>query len=82
MAYSRALPGGDYEFETYEEGIYLQGICLEDTAEVWLDSEYVYMSGAPDWRIYWELMSGARHLVFERYVRCGNKTIEEQRYVN
>lgn len=29
------------EFETYEEGIYLHGICSNDTVEVWLDGEYV-----------------------------------------
>lgn len=27
----------DNEFETYEEGIYLHGICSKDTIEVWLD---------------------------------------------
>ena len=73
------------EFETYEEGIYLQGICSEDTAEVWLDGEYVYMSDVPDFGIYLELTPGEHHMVFELYDRCGNKTIEEivlQRYVN
>ena len=60
----------DNEFETYEEGIYLHGICSKDTIEVWLDGEYVYMSDVPDFGIY---------------DRCGNKTTEEivlQRYVN
>lgn len=38
----------DNEFETYEEGIYLHGICSKDTIEVWLDGEYVYMSDVPD----------------------------------
>lgn len=73
------------EFETYEEGIFLQGICSEDTAEVWLDGEYVYMSDVPDFGIYLELTPGEHHMVFELYDRCGNKTIEEivlQRYVN
>lgn len=46
------------EFETYEEGIYLHGICSKDTIEVWLDGEYVYMSDVPDFGIYFELAPG------------------------
>lgn len=73
------------EFETYEEGIYLHGICSKDTIEVWLDGEYVYMSDVPDFGIYFELTPGEHKMVFELYDRCGNKTTEEivlQRYVN
>ena len=46
------------EFETYEEGIYLHGICSKDTIEVWLDGEYVYMSDVPDFGIYSSSMIG------------------------
>ena len=73
------------EFETYEEGIYLHGICSKDTIEVWLDGAYVYMSDVPDFGIYFELTPGEHKMVFELYDRCGNKTTEEivlQRYVN
>ena len=75
----------DNEFETYEEGIYLHGICSKDTIEVWLDGEYVYMSDVPDFGIYFELTPGEHKMVFELYDRCGNKTTKEivlQRYVN
>mgnify|MGYP002611327190 FL=1 len=65
------------EFETYEEGIYLHGICSKDTIEVWLDGEYVYMSDVPDFGIYFELAPGEHKMVFELYDRCGNKTTEE-----
>lgn len=73
------------EFETYEEGIYLHGICSNDTVEVWLDGEYVYMSDVPDFGIYLELAPGENKMVFELYDRCGNKTTEEvvlQRHTN
>ena len=73
------------EFETYEEGIYLHGICSNDTVEVWLDGEYVYMSDVPDFGIYLELVPGKHKMVFELYDRCGNKTTEEivlQRHAN
>lgn len=73
------------EFETYEEGIYLHGICSNDTVEVWLDGEYVYMSDVPDFGIYLELAPGEHKMVFELYDRCGNKTTEEivlQRHAN
>ena len=67
----------DNEFETYEEGIFLHGICSKDTVEVWLDGEYVYMSDIPDFGIYLELTPGEHKLIFELYDRCGNKTTEE-----
>ena len=73
------------ESETYEEGIYLHGICSDDTAEVWLNGEYVYMSDVPDFGIYLELEAGENKMMFELYDRCGNKTTEEvvlQRHVN
>lgn len=73
------------EFETYEKGIYLHGICSKDTVEVWLDGEYVYMFDVPDFGIYLELTPGEHHIVFELYDRYGNKTTEEivlQRHAN
>lgn len=75
----------DGEFETYEEGIYLHGTCSDDTVEVWLDNEYVYVSDVPDFGIYLELVPGENKMVFELYDRCGNKTTEEiviQRHIN
>ena len=67
----------DNECETYEEGIFLHGICSKDTIEVWMNGEYVYMSDIPDFGVYLELAPGEHTLVFELYDRCGNKTTEE-----
>ncbi len=65
------------EFDTYEEGIYLHGICSKDTVEVCLNGEYVYMSDVPDFGIYLELAPGENKMSFELYDRCGNKTTQE-----
>ncbi len=59
------------ELETYDKGIYLHGICSEDTAEVWLNDEYMYLSDVPDFGIYLELTPGVHNMELKLYDRCG-----------
>lgn len=76
------------EFETKEEGIYLDVSCSPDTFEVWIDGEYIYMSdnyGSSSFGIFIELIPGEQKKVIEVYDICGNKTVEElvlHRYEN
>lgn len=64
------------QFETYDEGIFLHGICSEDTIDVKIDGESGYLSGVPDFGIYIELEVGTRSIEIELTDICGNKTIK------
>lgn len=64
------------QFETYDEGIFLHGICSEDTIDVKFDGESGYLSSVPDFGIYIELEVGTRNIEIELTDICGNKTIK------